>query len=119
MAKAPEVLREWLAKVVARNELAAPPLAVLDDPRARDYEKLDAALALALAGDARAIPTLRRVYDESGFAISNSCLEQGWAALGLALLGDVASIPRIRRCLRINGNGAMADLAVAVLEGHW
>ncbi|HYO54886.1 hypothetical protein [Archangium sp.] len=93
-------------------------LAVMDDAGGGDYLRLDAALALALAGDARAIPTLRRVFESPGFAVTNSLDEGAYAALGLALLGDVASLPRVRRALRINLMRTAAPLALALLEAE-
>jgi hypothetical protein len=81
------------------------------------YDLLDAAVREALAGDASAVPTLRRVFDEPGFAITNSLHEQGLAALALALLGDRESIPRIRRGRPINLNREAIPLALAILEG--
>ncbi|HEX2574305.1 MAG TPA: hypothetical protein VH877_32455 [Polyangia bacterium] len=91
-------------------------LAMSDDVRGGDYLHLDAALALALAGDARAIPTLRRVFEQPGFAVTNSLNEGAYAALGLALLGDVASLPHVRCAHPINLMRTVAPLVLALLE---
>ena len=51
-----------------------------------------------------AADVFRRVFDEPGFAVSNSGMEVGYAALGLALCGDVASLEKLRgRSMPFNG----------------
>ncbi|AKF87195.1 hypothetical protein MFUL124B02_39175 [Myxococcus fulvus 124B02] len=80
------------------------------------YRKLAVAARQALEGDAGAIPTLRRVFDESFFARTNSHNEYGLASLGLALLGDLESVERIRAVSPINLNRTTKPLALALLE---
>ncbi len=80
------------------------------------YDELEAAVRDALAGEQGAVTTLRRVFDEPGFAMTNSLSECALAALGLALLGDVPSIPRIRRVRPINLSREAKPLALAILE---
>ena len=92
--------------------------ATLESEESSDYEKFDAALALALLGDAEAIPTLRRVFDEQFFALSNSEMEYGYAAVALALLGDRESINRIRGGSRVNGSGLHSDMALRHLDAR-
>ncbi|MCY1000503.1 hypothetical protein OWM54_25495 [Myxococcus sp. MISCRS1] len=80
------------------------------------YRKLAVAARQALAGDTGAIATLRRVFDESFFARTNSHNEYGLASLGLALLGDRESVERIRAVSPINLNRTTKPLALALLE---
>ncbi len=76
------------------------------------WHSLDAALALALRADRRAIPFLRQMLV---VPISSSVMEAGLAALGLALLGDVDSRGAIANVTPINGNAARVTLALRVL----
>ncbi|NMO18491.1 hypothetical protein HPC49_24340 [Pyxidicoccus fallax] len=62
------------------------------------------------------VTTLRRVFDEWGFAMTNSLNEQALASLGLALLGDRQSIQRIRGGRPINLNREAKPLALAILD---
>ncbi|WP_164015416.1 hypothetical protein [Pyxidicoccus trucidator] len=62
------------------------------------------------------VTTLRRVFDEPGFAMTNSLHECALAALGLALLGDHQSIQRIRGVSPINLNREAKPLALAILD---
>ncbi|HYI02395.1 hypothetical protein [Hyalangium sp.] len=80
------------------------------------YDELDDAIERALAGDHGAIATLRRVFLEPGFAMTNSLNEQAIAALALALLGDRQSIQRIRGVTPINLNREAKPLALAILD---
>jgi hypothetical protein len=95
--------------------LREPPLLWEGDVRSA-YDELDDAIERALAGDHRAIATLRRVFHEPGFAVTNSLNEQAIAALGLALLGDRQSIQRIRGVTPINLNREAKPLALAILD---
>lgn len=90
-------------------------VALAADEAAPPYGRLAAGLCLALIGDRRGIPVLRMVFDRPGFAITNSCNEQGLAALGLALLGDRASAARIDSCVRINASALHAEIARQLL----
>ena len=80
------------------------------------YDELDTAVRGALAGDRGVVTTLRRVFDEPGFAMTNSLHEYALASLGLALLGDHASIQRIRGGASINQNREAKPLALAILD---
>ncbi|MFP2925808.1 hypothetical protein ACLESO_11435 [Pyxidicoccus sp. 3LG] len=62
------------------------------------------------------ITTLRRVFDEWGFAMTNSLNECALASLGLALLGDHESIQRIRGVSPINLSREAKPLALALLD---
>ncbi|MCY1021615.1 hypothetical protein [Pyxidicoccus sp. MSG2] len=86
-----------------------------DEPRS-SYDELDDAVRGALAGDVGTVTTLRRVFDEWGFAMTNSLNECGVASLGLALLGDRQSIQRIRGVSPINLNREAKPLALAILD---
>lgn len=92
-------------------------LALAAAASAEPHRRLDAALVLALRGDARAIATCRLVFTESGFAITNSMNELAYASLALALLGDVEFLPRIRRSIAINLNRQAQPIAVRLLSG--
>ena len=92
----------------------------LAEPRDRghndDWTALSEAAERALAGDRTAIATFRRVFTESGFAVSNSCMEVGYAALGLGLLGDTASRHYLTSCTMLfNGNGEAIEAALVLL----
>lgn len=93
-----------------------PPATREGSPPPNNYDQLDAAVRGALAGDLSAVPTLRRVFDEPGFAVTNSLNEQALASLGLALLEDFPSIQRIRGGCLINLNREAKPLALAILE---
>lgn len=80
------------------------------------YDELDNAIRRALTGDSGAVMTLRRVFDEPGFAVTNSLNEQALASLGLAVLGDRESIQRIRGATSINLNREAKPLALAILD---
>jgi hypothetical protein len=80
-----------------------------------DWTQLRDALGGALRGEASAAATLLRVFNEPGFAGSNSCHEQGYAALGLALLGVREARPQIERAMRINLNARAIPLALELL----
>jgi hypothetical protein len=80
-----------------------------------DWAQLGDALTGALRGDASAAATLLRVFNEPGFAVSNSCHEQRYAALGLALLGASEARPHIERAMRINLNARAIPLALELL----
>jgi len=103
------------AILLEQVRLREPPAPSEEAPRSA-YDELDAAVRDALAGAPGAVTTLRRVFDEPGFAVTNSLNECALAALGLALLGDVQSIPRIRRVLPINLSREAKPLALAILE---
>ena len=81
-----------------------------------DWHALAIAARRALAGDRTAADVFRRVFDEPGFAVSNSCMEVGYAALGLALCGDAAALDRINAVtIRFNGIGENVDVARRLL----
>lgn len=80
------------------------------------YDELDAAVRGALEGDRGVVTTLRRVFDEPGFAMTNSLNECAVASLGLALLGDSESIQRIRGVRPINVCREAKPLALALLD---
>ncbi len=108
-------LRSLADTALTQVEANAALVAALEDTEASDYEKLDAALELALLGDEAAIPTLRRVFDEPFFALTNSEIEYGHAAVALALLADTASIDRIRGGSRVNTSGLHIEMALKQL----
>jgi hypothetical protein len=77
-----------------------------------DWYALAVAARRALAGDRTATEVFRRVFDERGFAISNSGMEVGYAALGIALCGDTADLAKFRD-MSMPFNGIDANLEVA------
>lgn len=93
-------------------------LLVAEDQGAGAFLRLDAALALALVDEPRALPVLRLVFIRPGFAATNSVNEVAYAALGLALLGDTASIPLLRRAMGmpINLGATAIPLALKLLD---
>jgi hypothetical protein len=105
------------AILLEQVRLREPPAPSEGAPRGA-YEELEAAVRDALAGEQGAVTTLRRVFDEPGFAVTNSLNECALAALGLALLGDVQSIPRIRKVLSINLSREAKPLALVILEAR-
>lgn len=107
-----ERARAILLESVRHYEPRAPREDAPPDPHAQ----LDAAVRGALAGDRGTVTTLRRVFDEPGFAVTNSLHEQALASLALALLEDRDSIQRIRRGTPINLNREAKPLALAILE---
>lgn len=120
-ARAQEILRRHLrsSPLLAGERpprLLGELVAIVGDPTRGAYAQVDAALGLAMLGDRRALPVLRRVLAEPMFAVSSSLREQGLAALGLALLGDVTQLSRIRLCSRLDENAITVDLAVELLE---
>lgn len=104
--------RAILSDHVRRRE---PPTPREDRPRS-SYDELDDAVRGALAGDRGRVTTLRRVFDEPGFAMTNSLHECALASLGLALLGDRESLQHIREVLPINMNREAKPLALAILD---
>ena len=81
-----------------------------------DWHSLAVAARRALAGDHTAAEVFWRVFKEPGFAVSNSCMEVGYAALGLALCGDVAALEKIRdRSMPFNGIDANLEVARTLL----
>jgi hypothetical protein len=77
-----------------------------------DWNALALAARAALAGDRTAAATFRRVFDEPGFAVSNSCMEVGYAAIGLALCGEIGYLDKLR-AVRMPFNGIDAHVSVA------
>jgi hypothetical protein len=118
-AQARAMLDEHLARAgfsdSAPVDLESALAAIAPASSASGYAQLDAALWLALRGDARAVATLRQVFDGPHLAVTNSLHEQGYAALGLALLGDVESVPRLRAATPINLNRVAVPLALRLL----
>lgn len=81
-----------------------------------DWHALAVAARRALAGDHSAAEVFRRVFDEPGFAVSNSGMEVGYAALGIALCGDVSSLEKFRwTAMPFNGNDEYLAVARVLL----
>ena len=88
-------------------------VAIVEAHATKGWLRLDGALALALRGDRRAMPVLRRALSEP---LSSSGIEAGLAAVGLALLGDAESRDAIAAVQPMNGNAARVSLALRILD---
>ena len=81
-----------------------------------DWNALAVAARAALAGDRTVASVFHRVFDEPGFAVSNSGMEVGFAALGIALCGDVSGLAKFRETnMPFNGNDVALEAARVLL----
>jgi len=100
------------AEQIARERLQSLANACEERGGNSDWHSLAVAARRALSGDRSAAETFRRVFDEPGFAVSNSGMEVGYAALGVALCGDFESLEKFRS-KSMPFNGIDGNLAVA------
>lgn len=81
-----------------------------------DWHQLAVAARRVLDGDRSAASVFRRVFDEPGFAVSNSGMEVGYAALGIALCGDVEALDKFRtKSMPFNGIDGNLEVARILL----